>query len=180
LLLDFNAIVSRLLKNSESLYQTCNEPRIEKIGSFFTLTIPQDYPHMHNLLKYIYSSLLAKYSEEDACELMKKFILNRFLLNPRYFTLLQTPDETEMGRYVSVANGLRLLFYEKKLQLSVGNTKDRRIELGQLLRNSMLKMLSLKDNKSEDTNIRDRGIYISDKLLGHLFCELDDQLKSRP
>jgi len=40
-------------------------------------------------------------------------------------------------------------------------------------------MLSIKENRSEDLNIRDRGIYINDKLLGHLFCELDDQLRSK-
>lgn len=91
--MEFNNIVNTLINNNESsLYQTCNELNIEKIGPFLTITIPQDYPHLHNLLKYLYSSLLVKYSEEDAFELMKKFLLNRFLLNPRYFVLLYTPD----------------------------------------------------------------------------------------
>ena len=45
-----------------------------------------DYPFLHNLLKYVYSSLLAKYSSNDSFELMKKFVLNRLFLNPHYFS----------------------------------------------------------------------------------------------
>lgn len=46
---------------------------------------------------------------------MKKFILNRLLLNPFYFALLNSPSEQEMERYVKVANEVRILFYEKKM-----------------------------------------------------------------
>jgi hypothetical protein len=42
---------------------------------------------------------------------MKKFILNRFFLNPFYFALLHSPTEQEMERYVRVANDTRILFY---------------------------------------------------------------------
>jgi len=68
-------------------------------------------------------------------------MLNRFLLSPHYFSLLFNPNEAELQRYVELANGIRLLFYEKKLLLSVKDSKDRRIELGQLVRSSLVKML---------------------------------------
>jgi len=56
-----------------------------------TFYLPSEYPHLHSLLKYTYSSLLAKYSSHDSFELIKKFILNRLFLNPAYFSLLMAP-----------------------------------------------------------------------------------------
>ena len=35
---------------------------------------------------------------------MKKFLLNRLLLNPFYYALLCTPSEQEMERYVKIVN----------------------------------------------------------------------------
>ena len=70
---------------------------------------------MHSILKYTYSSLLAKYSSQDSLELMKKLLLNRLFLNPAFFATLMNPSEEEMSQYVEDANSLRMLFYEKKV-----------------------------------------------------------------
>lgn len=87
---------------------------IQKLATFMTIYIPTDYPCLHYILKYVYSSLLAKYSTNDSIELMKKLVLNRLLLNPSFFAVLMAPNEEEMRQYVSSANSLRVLFYEKK------------------------------------------------------------------
>jgi hypothetical protein len=58
---------------------------------------------------------MAKYSTAESLELIKKFVLNRFFLNPFFYALLYTPDPKEMGRFVKIANEMRILFYEKKV-----------------------------------------------------------------
>jgi hypothetical protein len=74
---------------------------------------------------------------------MKKFILNRLLLNPYYFALLQSPSEQEMERYVRVANEVRILFYEKKMESIPQEYKSSRLtELGEFIRNSLLSLLN--------------------------------------
>lgn len=58
---------------------------------------------------------------------MKKFLLNRLLLNPFYYALLYSPSEQEMERYVKIVNELRILFYEKKMDGIPENLRSTRL-----------------------------------------------------
>jgi hypothetical protein len=93
LLMDFNEILASLLANAPSIYHPQNHKKIQSIASLFSYQLESSYPRMHHFLSYIHSSLLAKYNPPESLELMKKFILNRLLLNPFYFALLHSPSE---------------------------------------------------------------------------------------
>ena len=73
---------------------------IHKLATFLSVYLINDYPRLHYLLKYLYSSLLAKYSSNDSLELIKKFILNRLFLSPTLYSSLFQPTEEHMKRYV--------------------------------------------------------------------------------
>ena len=110
-LIEWNQLVLELINKSGSLNIYKNETIFEHFGTFLTVYLPSEYPYLHSLLKYTYSSLLAQYSSHDSFELIKKLILNRLFLNPTHFNLLMAPDEDEMFRYVDCANSIRTLFY---------------------------------------------------------------------
>lgn len=110
--LEWTSIALELIDKSEKDLNLHKKDKvIQKLATFITVYIPTDYPCLHYILKYIYSSLLAKYSSNDSLELMKKLFLNRLLLNPSFFALLMNPSEEDMKQYVSCANSLRLFFY---------------------------------------------------------------------
>ena len=46
-----------------------------------------------------------------AFELIKKLLLNRFLLNPSFYILYNDPDEEEVKQYVEAANVVRVILY---------------------------------------------------------------------
>jgi hypothetical protein len=48
-----------------------------------------------------------------AFELIKKLLLNRFLLNPSFYILYNDPDEEEVKQYVEAANVVRVILYFK-------------------------------------------------------------------
>lgn len=103
-------------------------------------------------------------------ELLKKFLLNRWLLNPHYYALLRAPNEVQMENYVRTANQLRLLFYPNKLQQNQDSQNHPRIiEVSQLLNQSLLQMVVSKPIPA-DSRSRDRGVYLNDKIFGHILC----------
>jgi hypothetical protein len=77
-----------------------------------------------------------------------------------------------MERYVRIANEVRILFYEKKMEGIPQEYRSARLtELGVLLRNSLSNMLNGKEGGALDDPSRcDKGVYINDTLLGLLYC----------
>ncbi len=50
-------------------------------------------PHFSYIIQFINAQLSTKYSDAVAFELIKKLLLNRFLLNPSFYILYNDPDE---------------------------------------------------------------------------------------
>lgn len=66
-LLEWNTMVLELTdSNEKGFYLHKKEPVLQKLITFITVYIPNDYPSLHYTLKYTYSSLLAKYSSTDS------------------------------------------------------------------------------------------------------------------
>lgn len=106
---------------------------------------------------------------------MKKFILNRLLLNPTFFALLVKPSEEKMGQYVEVANSLRILFYEKKVQvLQDQDPKTKITENSQMLINSIKSMLGSKEDANTKLKTKDQGIYINDRFLINIYNSISE------
>ena len=156
----------------EALYR--KEAVFQKLAIFLSTDIPCDYPALHSLFKYTYSSLLAKYSSADALELFKKLLLNRLLLNPNYFSLFQTSSVPQLQLFIEAANAIRILFYEKRVaQLE----QPRAAELSRLLISSLRSMLTGKEENLQGTNIKDRGLYLNDKMLSKLYEDIHDDFR---
>jgi hypothetical protein len=66
-LIDFNQIIASILSsNQPSLYHSDNHKKIQALASLFSYQLEDSYPRLLHLLKYTYSSLLAKYSPVDS------------------------------------------------------------------------------------------------------------------
>lgn len=66
-IIEWNHLVLGLAAgSSEGRNIYSKEALIQKLGTFLTVYIPSDFPNLHYILKYTYSSLLAKYSSHDS------------------------------------------------------------------------------------------------------------------
>jgi hypothetical protein len=83
---------------------------MKKIEQFFRVYVTLEHPHFQQLFKFTYGILANRYSEPVAMELVKKLLLNRFLLNPAFFILYHDPTEGEIKKFIESANIIRVLF----------------------------------------------------------------------
>ena len=98
---------------------------VSKIVSFL-YSIPMDFQDYISLLRKIHAILNEKYPRSAAIQIMKKLILNRFLLNPNlYFDYTEAPDSS----LPATLNNIRLLFHPKKLSPELQATGERLHEL---------------------------------------------------
>lgn len=88
LILEWNCLV---LEGGASPFDS--DTVMQRLGTLLKVYLPSEYPRLHLLLKYAYSSLLARYSSQDSLELIKKLVLNRIMLNPSFFAVLLGPSE---------------------------------------------------------------------------------------
>lgn len=90
--MQFNSLIRSLINdlpwNAES---KTND--LKKIEKFFRVFISVENPLFQQSLQFIFNVLSRKYSESVGIELMKKLLLNRFLLNPSFYVMYNDPDE---------------------------------------------------------------------------------------
>ena len=80
-----------------------------------------------------------------------------------------------MRQYIEAANAFRALFYERKANtLQEHDPTLRTVEISQLLVGSLRSMLGGKESRVHGLRVRDRGVYVNDKIMQRVYTSIND------